>query len=76
MSVLGEAGAGGGHRHLTYQSVSMVSAVACPECGVFVAGGFVGEHNRFHDLLDAIARRGVVVIEGVVEDSHEHGSGG
>lgn len=45
------------HHHIDYQSVSLVSAVACPRCGVYLSSQFTGEHNLHHDQLDEIARQ-------------------
>lgn len=42
------------HNHINYEVVSLISAVVCPRCGVYLSSRFSSEHNAYHDQLDEL----------------------
>jgi hypothetical protein len=42
------------HKHVKYESASLIAARLCTSCGSYVSAGHLAEHQEFHDQLAAL----------------------
>ena len=55
------------HRHVKFESHSMIAARVCTSCGGYVSNAHLAEHQDFHDLVTLAVNAEIASEETQVE---------